>query len=394
MRARNLLLGIFIFWSALPVFGWTDGELLVWISKDKGYHALAGLGEKFEKDLRVPVKVETLDNITDKFQSAAQSGKGPDIVFWAHDRIGGWAGSGLLTPLKIKDELKRDLLPMSLDAVTYNNQLWGYPLALEAVSLIYNKKYVTGKPPDQLSQVPAFATELRRENPNIIPIMWDYNTPYFSWPFLASGGGYPFRKTANGYDVRDIGVNNSGAVLGLEAIVDLIHIGVIPRGASYDLAAQKMNAGELAMIINGPWAWANLQKSGIDFGIAALPGVGGKPGRPFVGVLAALINRSTPNTDLAQQFIEKYVDTPDGLKTMDADVPIGVPALRTLLDEMTANNPLVKTTFENVQNGVLMPNIPEMGRFWSAMAAAFQIATNGQASPQVALDEAREKIEK
>jgi len=125
-----------------------------------------------------------------------------------------------------------------------------------------------------------------------------------------------------------------------------------------------------------------------------LPGVGGKPGRPFVGVLAALINRSTPNTDLAQQFIEKYIDTPDGLKTMDADVPIGVPARKTLLDEMTVNSPLVRTTFENVQNGVLMPNIPEMGRFWSAMAAAFQIATNGQASPQVALDEAREKIEK
>ena len=394
MRARNLFLGTFIFWSVLPVFAWTDGELLVWISKDRGYHGLVGLGERFEKDLRIPVKVETVGDITDKFQSAARSGKGPDIVFWAHDRIGAWADDGLLTPLKVNDELKRDLLPMSLDAVTYNNQLWGYPLALEAVSLIYNKKYVTGKPPDQLSQVPAFATELRAENPNIIPIMWDYNTPYFSWPFLASGGGYPFRKTANGYDVRDIGVNNSGAVLGLEAIVDLIHLGVIPRGASYDVAEQKMNSGELAMIINGPWAWANLQKSGIDFGIAALPGVGGKPGRPFVGVLAALINRSTPNTDLAQQFIEKYIDTPDGLKTMDADVPIGVPALKTLLYEMTVNSPLVRTTFENVQNGVLMPNIPEMGRFWSAMAAAFQIATNGQASPQVALDEARQKIEK
>src|SRR6516162_5827518 len=374
MRARNLLLGIFIFWSALPVFGWTDGELLVWISKDKGYHALAGLGEKF--------------------QSAAQSGKGPDIVFWAHDLIGAWADGELLTPLKVKDELKRDLLPMSLDAVTYNNQLWGYPLALEAVSLIYNKKYVTGKPPDQLSQVPAFATELRRENPNIIPIMWDYNTPYFSWPFLASGGGYPFRKTVNGYDVTDIGVNNSGAILGLEAIVELIHIGVMPRGASYSVTERKMDAGELAMMINGPWAWANLQKSGIDFGLAPLPGVGGNPGRPFVGVLAALLNRSSPNADLAQKFIEKYVVTSEGLKTIGAEISIGVPALKTLLNETTAKDPLVKTTFENALKGVLMPNIPQMGRFWSAMSSAFQIATNGQASPEVALDEAKRSMEK
>jgi maltose/maltodextrin transport system substrate-binding protein len=155
-----------------------------------------------------------------------------------------------------------------------------------------------------------------------------------------------------------------------------------------------MNNGELAMMISGPWAWANLQKSGIDFGLASLPGVGGNPGKPFVGVLTALINHSTPNTDLAQQFIEKYVDTSDGLKIIDADVPIGVPVLKSLLDEMTATKPLIKTTFENAKNGVLMPNIPQMAKFWSSMAAAFQIATNGQASPQAALDEAKKNMEK
>jgi maltose/maltodextrin transport system substrate-binding protein len=391
---RISLLGIFVFLSAIRASGWTDGELLVWINGDKGHRGLAEVGKRFEKDLGVSVRVQTPDNLPDKFQSTAQSGQGPDIVIWAHDRIGQWADAGILRALEIKDEFKQNFPPMSWEAVTYNGQIWGYPLALEAVSLIYNKKFVTETPPAQLSQVPAFAKELRARNPDIIPIMWDYNTPYFSWPFLASGGGYPFRKTAKGYDVKDIGVNNSGAVLGLEAIVELIHIGVMPRGASYSVSDQKMNNGELAMIISGPWAWANLQKSGIDFGLASLPGVGGNPGRPFVGVLTALINHSTPNTDLAQQFIEKYVDTPDGLKIIDADVPIGVPALKPLLDEMTATKPLIKTTFENAKTGVLMPNIPQMGKFWSSMAAAFQIATNGQASPQAALDEAKKNMEK
>jgi hypothetical protein len=48
---------------------------------------------------------------------------------------------------------------------------------------------------------------------------------------------------------------------------------------------QKMNSGELAMMISGPWAWANLRKSGIDFDLAPIPSVAGNPGRPFVGVL-------------------------------------------------------------------------------------------------------------
>ena len=148
------------------------------------------------------------------------------------------------------------------------------------------------------------------------------------------------------------------------------------------------------MMVSGPWAWLELRKCGVDFGLAPLPGVGGKPGRPFVGVLSALINRSTPNGDLAVQFLEEYVCTEDGLRTIDADVAIGVPALKALADELSAKNPLIKITYENALNGVVMPNIPQMGRFWSSVAAALQIATMGRASPEAALNEASNLIKK
>jgi maltose-binding protein MalE len=36
-----------------------------------------------------------------------------------------------------------------------------------------------------------------------------------------------------------------------------------------------------------------------------------------------------------------------------------------------------------------MPNIPEMSKFWGSMKAAFEIATDGRASPQAALQDAR-----
>ena len=391
---RHFFCGIFLLASALSALAWTNGELLVWINGDKGYRGLAEVGKKFEKDLGIPVKVEAPEGATDKFQAAAQTGKGPDIMLWAHDRIGEWADAGLLKPVTVSDDFKAGLIPMSWDAVTHNKQIWGYPLALEAVSLIYNKKYVTGNPPAQLSEISAFAKELKTKSPNVVAILWDYDTPYFTWPFLASGGGYPFKEVAGSYDTKDIGVANDGAVKGLKEVVDLITAGIMPKGASYSVMEQKMNSGELALMISGPWAWANLRKNGIDFGLAPVPGVGGNPGKPFVGVLTALINRSTPNADLAAQFIEKYICTADGLKTIDADVPIGVPALKSLYDEMAAKNPLIKVTYDNAQNGVVMPNIPQMGKFWSSMASAFQIATNGQASPEAALADAKKNMEK
>jgi maltose/maltodextrin transport system substrate-binding protein len=389
---KKLLCGIFIGFCVAPAFAWTDGELLIWISDNRAYHALGDLGKAFERDVGAPVKVETQEQINEKFQAAAQSGKGPDIFFWAHDRIGEWADAGLIKPLEIKDDFKAGFLPMAWDAVTHNKQIWGYPISLEAVSLIYNKKLVTGKLPTQLSDISAFSKELKEKNPKGIAIMWGYNTPYFSWPFLASAGAYSFKKTANGYDVKDIGIDSPGALQGLQSIVDLIKEGVMPKGATQTVMDQKMSSGQLAMMITGPWDWPNLRKSGVDFALAPIPGVGGNPGRPFVGVQTALLNRSTPNTDLAAQFLEKYVCTVDGLKAMDADAPIGVPALKSLCDEMVAKDPLIMVTYENCQNGDVMPNIPQMGKFWSSMKAAFEITTDGGATPAIALRDAQKNM--
>ena len=271
----KLLSIIFVLSSALRAFSWTDGELLIWISDNRGFRALEALGKKFEEEMGVPVKVETQEQITEKFQAAAQGGKGPDIFFWAHDRIGEWADAGLLKPLEIKEEFKSAFIPMSWEAVAHNKQTWGYPLALECVSLICNKKLVSGKPPAQLSEFPAFAKELQAKDPKLIAIMWDYNTPYFSFPFLASAGGYSFKRTESGYDLKDIGVDNAGAIEGLTAIVNLIKEGVLPKGSTQSVMDEKMGKGELATMVNGPWAWANLHKSGVDFELAPVPGVAG-----------------------------------------------------------------------------------------------------------------------
>jgi maltose/maltodextrin transport system substrate-binding protein len=391
---KKLLFGWFVLFSAVRGFAWTDGELLIWITDNRGYHALGELGKKFEQEMGVSVKVETLEEIPDKFQAAAQSGKGPDIFFWAHDRIGEWADAGLLKPLNIKEDFKAAFLPMAWEAVTHKKRIWGYPVALECVSLICNKQFVRQKPPTELSEYPAFAKELKAKTPKLIAIMWDYTSPYFSFPFLASAGAYSFKRTENGYDLQDIGVDNAGAIEGLQAIVDLINAGVLPKGSTQSVMEQKMSSGELATMVNGPWGWANLRKSGIDFELAPVPGVGGNPGRPFVGIFTALINGSSPNADFAMQFLEKYICTVDGLRAIDADAPLGVPALKALADEMSASNPLIKGTYENALNGVVMPNIPQMGKFWSSMKAAFEIATIGRATPEAALKDASRNMKK
>jgi maltose/maltodextrin transport system substrate-binding protein len=39
-----------------------------------------------------------------------------------------------------------------------------------------------------------------------------------------------------------------------------------------------------------------------------------------------------------------------------------------------------------------MPNIPQIGRFWSSMKAALEIAISGRATPEAALKYARKNM--
>ncbi len=386
---RFLLALLTVLLGATRLFAWTSGELLLWMDSDRG-RALEPIARKFESDLGIKVTIGTPQNITTSFPLAAQAGKGPDIVIWAHDKTGEWADSGLIAPVDVSNEFASKLIPKAWDAVRRRNLFWGYPVALETVTLIYNKKLLAGPPPRTLSDVIPIDQEIKRNRPGVMTILWDYTSPYYSWGILASDGGYVFARNGQGadYDVTRVGVANPGAVAGLSKIIELIREGILPASVSYSQTEELMGQGKLAMTISGPWAWSNLVRSGIDFGLAPMPGVNGRLGRPFVGVTVAYVNRSTPNRDLAKHFLEYYLLTDAALADMDAVKPIGVPALISFYQKLQQRNSLVRALKVAVDHGEVMPNIPQMGRFFTFVGPALQIATQGRASPQKALREA------
>jgi maltose/maltodextrin transport system substrate-binding protein len=365
------------------------GGLLVWINGDKPYNALQELGNKFEKDNGVSVTVQHPTDLPAKFGPAAQSGKGPDIVIWAHDRLGGWAQSGLLSPVNVPADYKAKFHAKGWEAATYNGQIWGYPITMEVVTLIYNKALIQ-QPPKLLSET--FELSKQYNEKNQYTILWAYDTPYFTWPFLAGGGAYVFGKDDKGnYNLSDVGVNVPGAVKALGTIAEMIQKGVMPKGVSYDVMAAQMQKGNCAMCVNGPWVWNDLKKAGIDFGIDVIPGVDG-PAKPFVGILTAMLNANSDSKDLAELFIKDYILTPDGLKALNADTYGGPPALTEAYEQQKSADPKMEASMRNIEVGVLMPNIPQMGTFWSSIEAAIKTVTAGQSDPQAALDNAAKII--
>ncbi|KQV87703.1 sugar ABC transporter substrate-binding protein [Pelomonas sp. Root1237] len=365
-------------------------KLLVWINGDKAYNGLQKVGDAFEKASGVKVVVEHPVDATDKFQQAAGAGKGPDIFCWPHDRVGEWAKAGLLTSLRPSARLKAESEDQAWAALSYRGRIWGYPIAIETTGLIYNKALVP-TPPATWDELIALDKKLQASGKHAV--LWDYNKSFFSWPMIAGAGGVIFgRDTQGDFDPKKVDVNNEGALAGAQMIERLIKGGHMPKGARYSEMESAFARGEVAMMISGPWAWDNARRAKIDIGVAGIPAVvAGKPSKSFVGVLGCMISAPSKNKDIAKEFIENHLMRPEALKVLDADVPIGVPANKAFYAELSVN-PLIAASMTNARNGAPIPNIPEVGRFWTAMDAALEAITNGLQSPKDALDGAAARM--
>lgn len=362
-----------------------EGKLVIWINGDKGYNGLAEVGKKFEKDTGIKVTVEHPDKLEEKFPQVAATGDGPDIIFWAHDRFGGYAQSGLLAEITPDKAFQDKLYPFTWDAVRYNGKLIAYPIAVEALSLIYNKDLLPN-PPKTWEEIPALDKELKAKGKSAL--MFNLQEPYFTWPLIAADGGYAFKYENGKYDIKDVGVDNAGAKAGLTFLVDLIKNKHMNADTDYSIAEAAFNKGETAMTINGPWAWSNIDTSKVNYGVTVLPTFKGQPSKPFVGVLSAGINAASPNKELAKEFLENYLLTDEGLEAVNKDKPLGAVALKSYEEEL-AKDPRIAATMENAQKGEIMPNIPQMSAFWYAVRTAVINAASGRQTVDEALKDAQ-----
>jgi maltose/maltodextrin transport system substrate-binding protein len=393
MMFKRVSMGLAFMMAAMPALTVQAADapkLLVWINGDKGYNGLQKVGDAFAKESGVTVVVQHPEGAPDKFQAAAAAGKGPDIFCWAHDRAGEWARSGLIVPVHAPKRVREAIDDSAWKAFTYKGQVWGYPLAIEAVGLIVNRDLVKTVP-TTFDEVMALDKELAKRGKKAL--LWEYNKAYFTWPLLAGNAGEVFGRTPSGeLDPSVVNVNSEGAVVGAKMVARLIEEGYMPRGARYAEMEAGFARGEVAMMITGPWAWDNARKAKINFSVAPVPAVvPGKPSKSFVGVLGCMVAAPSKVKDIAREFIENHMLRVEGLKTISADVPLGTPANKAYFAELSGDAN-IRATMENARTGVPMPNIPELGRFMTAVDAALEAITQGRQSPKDALDGAAARM--
>ncbi len=383
---KKFLLVVTLFASSMLC---AQEKVTIWTSSEHVKNAIIKSMRDFKKEYGAEAEITVLNkDLTSQFKTAALAKKGPDILVWAHDVVGDLAESGLIEPIKLSRNLRKAFLPVALEAFTYKGKIYGYPYDLEAVALIYNKKLVK-KAPGSMEELVNIAKKIN--NSGNYGFLFDYRNFFFSFAFISAGGGYIFKNNNDQLDVTDIGLANEGSIAGATFLLSLVDQKIIPESTDRSIAFNKMKAGTLAMTIDGPWAINDLKKNNIEYGISPIPSLQGNIPRPFVGTHGFIIRRSSPNKELAKEFIENYLVTKEGILSLYNEDPRG-PSRFDVINEIKKTNKDLAQFLKSAQIGIPMPNVPEMSAIWGAAGGALGLISSHQASPKNALIQAKRQI--
>ncbi len=89
-------------------------------------------------------------------------------------------------------------------------------------------------------------------------------------------------------------------------------------------------------------------------------------------------------------FLEEFLLTPEGLKAVNDDKPIGAAALKEFQEQL-ASDERIKVTFENAKAGEPMPSVPEMINYWTNLEGALKNVAAGRQKVDEALDAAAQR---
>lgn len=276
-----------------------------------------------------------------------------------------------------------DYPKVAIDAVSYDGKQFAVPIALEAVALIYNKKMVPEAPKNwddfvRVAKEKGFAFDARGF--------------FFSYGFLGGSGAYVFKNNGGSLDPKDVGLANDGAKAGLQLLHDMVHTQkFFPADVNYEYAQGRFIQGKTGMLINGPWAIADIQNANIEVGVAPMPTLpNGKPFNPFVGVQSGFVASASRNQEVAWDFVKfMQENAPPVLYKAGKRIPA---ALKHQQAADVKADAVVQGFIASAANGTPMPNIPAMQQVWGPAGDMIGLVLDKKVSPAQAAADALKKI--
>lgn len=351
--------------------------------------------EKQNPNIDVEMVTVPFGEAQNKFKVAAQAGNAPDVLRAEVAWIAEFAALGFLEPLDEKFTDQDDFLPSALAYGKWNGKTYAVPQVTDALALLYNKKLLVQagfhRAPETWDEFVQVAKKLTDPSKDQWGFYMRQSEAYFTLPFIWSfGGGLIDVETMKPL------INTEGAIKGLEFVKKLRDEYKVFKDDrdfpnDYNTAMQYFKSGKAAMILNGPWATADIltgeafKDNPDNLGIAPIPqGPEGNTGSP-VGGHSYVIYSKSPHKEEAWKLVQ-FLSTKEAQAKLALELGL-LPTRKSVYEmpEVKANR--IISDFKAVmENATPRPVFPQGGLIFEAMDRNFQAFYTGKKTAKEAVE--------
>jgi len=358
--------------------------------RGKERKALEKVIKNYTKETGINVRMLAIpyDAFSKKLTASIPRGAGPDVFIFANDKIGQWVESNLLESLDYYFSNRGRFIlnfffKTTVDALVYKDSLYALPIAFKVPLLYYNKKFID-TPPKTFEELISISKLKMRENKNVIGLGYE-NTNYFFHSFLYFGFG---AKLFN--DKREVFIDSDESLKSFKYAKKLaLEDKIMPQEITSAVITTLFNKNQLLFVINGPWFAGEISKD-IEYGVTAIPTINNKEMKPYISIEGIFMNRYSKKKIDALNLI-KYIAGKEGspIRLKEGKQSVAVKSLYE-----NSDNETLKSFKKQADLATPISNDPIMAYFWAPLSQALKKVIEQNVKPEVALRDAKKKIEK
>lgn len=333
-----------------------------------------------------------------KFLTGATSGQTPDVLVWDRWQTTLYASRGVLH--SISDRLDsegiaiEDFYEEAVRELTYEDQVYGLPLTVDARALFYNRAHLEEagiEPPTTWDELKEAASALtKREDGKLMQSGFTLgDVGLFSMYHRQAGG------TMLTEDGTKTNFNNEQGLSVLQLWQEMMDAGVYEIGYEAGLGegTDAFVTGRVSMTLTGPWMIRTYQTYGeeLDFGVVPPPaGPNGDQGS-VMGGFGLVIAEQSSEKDAAWEFVKWWLADPENTKLW-GESSFNIPGNRIAAeDEFFSGNEHIKGVLDTLEFATIRPTFAGYSPMEvDALIPNLQLFMEGSQSAEESLQRAQE----
>ena len=290
--ATSLVLALFAGLNTVPAQA-NDKELLVWADETRGPNLTKVFAAKgdwvpgYKITVRSFSSFDALKEAVDK----ATDLTGPDIIVGANDWVPTGAKNGKLAPITLPASVRSRFTANNFFDLSYKGKLYGVPLDINNVAMVYNEDLVKNAPRTLGEMVNYYKANKTKKNLAAGLCIAGGGTSWGAHSVLSAPGGSAYRMKNGAVDTSKPPIDPAELAKNIKTY--LLDANGKSNGffpATDTGCKDNYLAGKVPFAIIGNWEWLDYMDKGFQMSLMPVPGVkAGTFGTMFGSVSGALL---------------------------------------------------------------------------------------------------------